>query len=87
MLIKRLKELGFNFKKLPQEISDSIVLLDFYTNGTFESDNQKINVLDNSIFDVIFSVYKDDEIVKIVSNERNEQYSEIDNDGFNTIVD
>jgi hypothetical protein len=86
MLIKKLKDLGFDFGKVVKpEIKSAIEILSESTYGTFDvSESQKLGVLDNSIFDSILVLHFDDPIVKMVSEERDNKNAEIYNNGWNT---
>ena len=84
MLIKELKQLGFDFNNIPSDINNGVELLRKQTNGTFETDNQKLGVLDNTLFDSIMSLHPENETVKLVSLKRATIEATIENDGFNT---
>ena len=87
MFVRKLKDSNFDFEKvMDSDIKDAIQILSDSTNGTFVSDNQKLGVLDNSIFDAIFSLFPNDPIVIKIDKEREEEYSEIVNDGWNTEI-
>jgi hypothetical protein len=61
-------------------------VLEQYTGGTFESENQKLNVLDYNTFLAIAALFSQDEAVlktdaMLKNNEMN-----IQNEGFNTTI-
>lgn len=84
LLLKGLKVFGFNFNSLPVDLKKSVDLISDFTKGTFETDNQKMNVLDSKVFDAIEFLYPDDEDVQNVSMQRAFDLLEINNDDFNT---
>ena len=81
-LIARLRELDFNFSELPEEIKDSIKLLD--DKGEY---NEKEELLDSTIFEAIRKLYMEgSSSVQQVNREHQKEISQINNDGFNTDV-
>lgn len=84
MIVKRLIEQNFNTSALPPDIRSSIDTLSELTGGTMESDSQKVNVLDRTIFDSIAAVSPDDPIVQSIRTEIEADEQKINNDGFNT---
>ena len=86
MILKVLRGFGFDFSKLPPDVSDAVSLLERSTNGTFESNNQKLNVLDDTIFKSIKHLFPNDEAVMFANDIVKETNSEIVNYGFNTVL-
>lgn len=86
MILKLLRGFGFDFSKLPPDVNNAVSLLDRSTAGTFESNNQKLNVLDETIFKSIKHLHPTDEAVIFTDELVKEVDSEIVNDGFNTVL-
>lgn len=75
---------------LPLNIRKIRDTLEKITGGTFESDNQKIQVLDSITFDAIYELRKDvksDTKVKRIAKAKKKHYEEDHNDGYNTPED
>ncbi len=82
--IKQLSDHGFDFSKLPASLRLDVDLISRYTKGTFETDNQKIVVLDDALFDVIKSLYPHDETIMRIEGLRDQEYVHVLNDGYAT---
>lgn len=86
MIIKILKQFGFDFSKLPSDVQEAISILSIETNGTFESDNQKLNLLDEAVFKSIKFLLPNNYIVMTTDEIIQEADSQVTNDGFNTVL-
>ena len=86
LLIKQLQNLNFDFSKLPADVKMSIDVIADLTKSTFnDTNNQKIQVLDNAVFTAIKNLYPKDEKVINVSISRAVNYFKNENAGFNTV--
>lgn len=86
MILKELNTQGFDFTKLPEAIQLAINSVDKATKGSFESDNQKLNVLDYYIWEAIKSLNPNNSIVINVGSMYDQNASLINNNSFNTEV-
>jgi predicted ABC-type ATPase len=84
MNIKNLKDRGFDFTILPADIQVSVKLLSTYTKGTFESENQRLNVLDFEIFKSIYAVEPNNAAVIAVQKDEEFDYEKDHNKSFNS---
>lgn len=86
MILKVLKYNDFDFDKLPDDLYDAYDFLQKQTNGTLESNSEKLNILDETTFRSIKYLFPDDIAVIITDEIVEETDSQIVNDGFNTIL-
>jgi len=86
MILKLLKENNFDFSKIPADINSAVELLRIQTRGTFESDNEKLNMLDRTIFESIKNILPDDLSVIEAANVVSARESQDVNDSFNTVM-
>lgn len=86
MILKLLKENNFDFSKIPADINSAVELLSIQTRGTFESDNEKLNMLDRTIFESIKNIFPDDLAVIEAGNVVSKRESQDVNDSFNTVM-
>lgn len=84
MIVKKLIEKKFDTGSLPADIVSAIDTLSDLTDGTMESDSQKVNVLDRTIFDSIVAIHPDNEIIQAIKTDIEAEEKKINNDSFNT---
>lgn len=83
MLIEKLEEEGFDFSLLPSDLRESCGLI---ANAQGE-EGEKMEVLDEVIFDAIQKLFPDNTIVKKIAADEKKEESAINNDGFNTQIE
>lgn len=86
MIINILRQYGFNFSKIPTDLQEAISVLSQKTNGLYDSDNEKLKLLDETVFNSIKKLFPDDESVILTNNIVELIDSSIVNNGFNTIL-
>jgi hypothetical protein len=86
MILKILKDNEFNFNKLPADIRTAFDFIQRQTNDTLETSNEKLNMLDKTIFDSIKNIFPYDLSVIKTDNIVIERESQDINDSFNTVM-
>jgi nitrate/nitrite-specific signal transduction histidine kinase len=86
MILKELHTLGFSFNKLPDALQKVVDSLTKATDGTFETENQKLNVLDYYLWEAVRNLNQNDEIVHKVAEMYENNAAMINNNSFNTEV-
>ena len=86
MIVKILNTYGFDFTRLPKRLSNGVQELFNSTNGTFESDNEKLNMLDRTVFASIKKLFPEDSAVMIAQEVVTDTDAKIINNGFNTVL-
>lgn len=82
-VLKDLQEAGFNFGGLPEDLQKVVSYLGKYTKGTYVTENQKINVLIDKVWQAIQVLSKEKQVA-VIAEKMSLQERTVVNNGFNT---